>query len=115
MCEPPSKTECNSNTWKQPRLYLVNCGICHGEKLDGNGPLYKGGEGPFPLNPRTLVGDAKYTKQWRKERCFIPLPMVLTRWAAMLPADYGTALDGDSLYKGKTGGRRKHSAEQRLR
>src|SRR4051812_9556292 len=22
------------------RLYLVNCGICHGPKLDGNGPLY---------------------------------------------------------------------------
>src|SRR5262245_4968926 len=28
------------------RLYLVYCGICHGTKLDGNGPLYKGGEGP---------------------------------------------------------------------
>lgn len=42
------------------RLYLVNCGICHGSKLDGNGPLYKGGEGPFPAKPATLVGDAKY-------------------------------------------------------
>ena len=43
------------------RLYLVNCGICHGEKLDGNGPLYKGGEGPFPAKPAALVGDPKYT------------------------------------------------------
>ena len=42
------------------RLYLVNCGICHGPKLDGNGPLYKGGEGPYPVKPATLVGDAKY-------------------------------------------------------
>ena len=42
------------------RLYLVNCGICHGEKLDGNGPLYKGGDGPFPIKPAALVGDAKY-------------------------------------------------------
>jgi mono/diheme cytochrome c family protein len=42
------------------RLYLVNCGICHGEKLDGNGPLFKGGEGPFPAKPATLVGDPKY-------------------------------------------------------
>lgn len=42
------------------RLYNVNCGICHGEKLDGNGPLYKGGEGPYPAKPATLVGDAKY-------------------------------------------------------
>lgn len=42
------------------RLYLINCGICHGKKLDGNGPLYKGGEGPYPAKPATLVGDAKY-------------------------------------------------------
>lgn len=42
------------------RLYLINCGICHGEKLDGNGPLYKGGDGPFPSKPATLVGDPKY-------------------------------------------------------
>lgn len=25
------------------RLYLVYCGICHGDKLDGNGPLPSGG------------------------------------------------------------------------
>ena len=42
------------------RLYLVNCAICHGSKLDGNGPLYKDGNGPFPSKPATLVGDAKY-------------------------------------------------------
>lgn len=42
------------------RLYLINCGICHGEKLDGNGPLWKGGDGPFPNKPATLVGDPKY-------------------------------------------------------
>ena len=42
------------------RLYLINCGICHGNKLDGNGPLYKGGEGPYPAKPATLVGDKKY-------------------------------------------------------
>jgi hypothetical protein len=42
------------------RLYLVNCAICHGTKLDGNGPLYKGGDGPFPAKPATLVGDVKY-------------------------------------------------------
>jgi mono/diheme cytochrome c family protein len=42
------------------RLYLVNCAICHGAKLDGNGPLWKDGSGPFPAKPATLVGDAKY-------------------------------------------------------
>jgi mono/diheme cytochrome c family protein len=42
------------------RLYLINCAICHGPKLDGNGPLYNGGDGPYPAKPATLVGDAKY-------------------------------------------------------
>jgi mono/diheme cytochrome c family protein len=42
------------------RLYLVNCAICHGSKLDGNGPLYRGGDGPFPAKPATLVGDPNY-------------------------------------------------------
>ena len=39
------------------RLYLVNCGICHGMKLDGNGPLYNGGNGPYAAAPRNLVSD----------------------------------------------------------
>lgn len=43
------------------RLYLVNCGICHGEKLDGNGPLYNNGDGPFAAKPANLFSDAKYT------------------------------------------------------
>jgi mono/diheme cytochrome c family protein len=39
------------------RLYLINCGICHGAKLDGNGPLYNDGKGPFPNAPKNLMGD----------------------------------------------------------
>lgn len=42
------------------RLYLVNCGICHGKKMDGNGPLWNDGNGPYPSKPIALVGDAKY-------------------------------------------------------
>jgi mono/diheme cytochrome c family protein len=42
------------------RLYLVNCAICHGMKLDGNGPLFKDGNGPFASKPATLVGDPRY-------------------------------------------------------
>lgn len=38
------------------RLYMVNCGICHGEKLDGNGPLWKDGSGPYPAAPKNLMG-----------------------------------------------------------
>lgn len=37
------------------RLYLINCGICHGAKLDGNGPLYA--SGVFPAAPRKFLGD----------------------------------------------------------
>jgi mono/diheme cytochrome c family protein len=37
------------------RLYLINCGICHGVKLDGNGPLYKGGDGPYKAAPKNLM------------------------------------------------------------
>lgn len=47
----------SADSLEAARLYLVNCGICHGEKLDGNGPLYNGGNGPFQAKPRALVGD----------------------------------------------------------
>lgn len=39
------------------RLYLIHCGICHGTALDGNGPLWKGGDGPYPAAPRNLLDD----------------------------------------------------------
>ena len=37
------------------RLYLVNCGICHGVALDGNGPLFKDGAGPYAATPKNLA------------------------------------------------------------
>ncbi len=43
------------------RLYLIHCGICHGAKLDGNGPLYNGGNGPYAAAPRNLVSDPVVT------------------------------------------------------
>jgi mono/diheme cytochrome c family protein len=44
------------------RLYLINCGICHGAKLDGNGPLYKDGNGPFTAAPKKFIGDPDMVK-----------------------------------------------------
>lgn len=44
------------------RLYLVNCGICHGAKLDGNGPLWNNGDGPYPAAPKNLVADPVVSK-----------------------------------------------------
>jgi mono/diheme cytochrome c family protein len=43
------------NMKEAERLYLVNCGICHGAKLDGNGPLFKGGEGPYTAAPKDFT------------------------------------------------------------
>jgi len=56
----PIDSMSTKETAEAERLYLINCGICHGTKLDGNGPLYKDGNGPYPAKPATLVGDAKY-------------------------------------------------------
>lgn len=45
------------NMKEAERLYLINCGICHGPKLDGNGPLYNNGNGPFAAAPKNFMGD----------------------------------------------------------
>ncbi len=37
------------------RLYLIYCGICHGAKLDGNGPLWNNGDGAYPAAPKDLT------------------------------------------------------------
>ena len=42
------------------RLYLINCGICHGAALDGNGPLFKDGKGPFTAAPANLATNPTY-------------------------------------------------------
>lgn len=41
------------------RLFNIYCGVCHGTKLDGNGPLYKDGSGPYVAAPANLVSGAK--------------------------------------------------------
>ncbi|MDP9230012.1 MAG: cytochrome c, partial [Bacteroidota bacterium] len=46
-----------TNMKEAERLFLVNCAICHGPKLDGNGPLWKDGTGPFPAAPKNLLSD----------------------------------------------------------
>ena len=56
---PPLNT---ADSVEATRLYLVNCGICHGEKLDGNGPLFNGGNGPFAAAPKNLMADPVVSK-----------------------------------------------------
>lgn len=52
----------SANMAEAARLYMINCGICHGTKLDGNGPIYNGGNGPYPIAPRNLVADPIVSK-----------------------------------------------------
>lgn len=54
-------TELDSVQLKEAeRLYLVNCGICHGVALDGNGPIHNGGKGPYKAAPANLATGALY-------------------------------------------------------
>ncbi|MEN9549814.1 MAG: hypothetical protein RIR12_2405 [Bacteroidota bacterium] len=50
-------TVANIDVKEAERLYLINCGICHGAKLDGNGPLWKDGNGPYGAAPKNLMSD----------------------------------------------------------
>ena len=43
------------------RIYLVNCGICHGQKLNGGGPLHvksDGTDGPYTPAPANFIDPA---------------------------------------------------------
>src|SRR6187399_1062029 len=64
------------------RLYLVNCGICHGEKLDGNGPLFNGGNGPYGAAPKILLLILLFPK-CQTDKCFTLLLMEKMQWVAM--------------------------------
>lgn len=46
-----------ANLKEAERLYNIQCGICHGTALDGNGPLWNDGNGPYPAAPRPLNAD----------------------------------------------------------
>jgi mono/diheme cytochrome c family protein len=48
-----------ANVTEGGRLYQIHCGVCHGNNLDGNGPLYNGGEGKYPAKPANFK-DAAY-------------------------------------------------------
>ena len=53
----PIDSMTEAETIEAERLYQINCGICHGTKLDGNGPLWKDGNGPYTAAPRNLIAD----------------------------------------------------------
>ena len=44
-----------SGVAKGKELYEINCAICHGEKGDGNGYIWRDGEGPYPNKPANFL------------------------------------------------------------
>ena len=50
----------NKDVEEGKRLYLIYCGICHGDQMDGNGPLYSSGK--FAAMPANLKSGEKYLK-----------------------------------------------------
>lgn len=52
----PNPIHVDDSTLKEgKRLFDIYCAICHGEKLDGDGPLYKNGAGPFIAAPANFI------------------------------------------------------------
>lgn len=53
--KPESKEDLEKVLAQGGHLYSINCQVCHGEELDGNGVLYNEGEGKYSAKPANLV------------------------------------------------------------
>lgn len=52
---PFPATEARLKSGKE--LYTIYCGICHGDKIDGNGYLVRDNGGKYPVQPANLLDD----------------------------------------------------------
>lgn len=75
------------------RIYNIYCGICHGTALDGNGPLYKGGDGPYPAAPANLAAGGPKS-HYTQGRLFY---VMTYGWNAM--GSYASQLDRGQRWK----------------
>ena len=80
------------------RLYLINCGICHGQKLDGEGPLYNGGNGPFASAPANFVGDPQMISYARRTNVLLCYLWQEFNGKLCVSVNENTTLDGDRIY-----------------
>lgn len=55
--KPQTDEELNKILESGKYLYTQHCWVCHGEKLDGNGPLYNEGNGKYSAKPANLIND----------------------------------------------------------
>lgn len=56
--KPTTKAELERVLAEGKNLYTINCEVCHGEELKGNGVIYGGGDGPYSAKPANLIGDS---------------------------------------------------------
>jgi outer membrane protein OmpA-like peptidoglycan-associated protein len=55
--KPTTKAELERILLQGQNLYTINCEVCHGEELNGNGILYNEGEGKYSAKPANLVSE----------------------------------------------------------
>lgn len=54
---PQSQAQLDAILERGKGLYNSYCSVCHGTKGDGNGPLWKDGEGPYKAAPAIFTGE----------------------------------------------------------
>lgn len=54
---PADKAELERALAEGKNLYTINCEVCHGEELKGDGVIYGGGDGPYSAKPANLVSE----------------------------------------------------------
>lgn len=55
--KPATKAELERTLSDGKHLYAINCEVCHGEELKGNGIIYNEGEGPYSAKPANLINE----------------------------------------------------------
>lgn len=55
--KPQTEQELEKILESGKNLYGIYCATCHGDQGDGNGNLYKSGEGPYPNKPANYMAD----------------------------------------------------------
>jgi hypothetical protein len=75
------------------------------KNLDGNGPLYNDGKGPYPVAPKNLKGDAVVSVMPEGQMFYSATYGKGSMGSYASQLDRKTALDGDQVYQNTAAGR----------